>query len=101
MQDLPKKSYLKILNGDSSDDDEHARVVLGTTKRQFESQLNKGFERNLPRYQKKNEEMMAMEWSNKVAASDRAEAKLYPVLSIDTAQYVSRYQKNKRRNSIY
>ena len=90
-----------MLNGDSSDDDEHVKVVLGTTKRQFEAQINKGFERNLPRYQKKNEEMMAMEWSNKVAASDRAEAKLYPVLSIDTAQYVSRYIKNKRSNSIY
>ena len=36
-----------------------------------------------------------MEWSNKVAASDRAEAKLYPVLSIDTAHYVSRYQKTR------
>ena len=90
-----------MLNGDSSDDDEHVKIVLGTTKRQFESQINQGFERNIPRYKKKNEEMMAMEWSNKVAASDRAEAKLYPVLSIDTSQYVSRYQKNKRRNSVY
>ena len=42
-----------------------------------------------------------MEWSNKVAASDRADAKLYPVISIDTSQYVSRDQKNKRRNSTY
>jgi hypothetical protein len=90
-----------MLNGDSSEDDEHVKVVLGTSKRQFEAQINRGFERNLPRYKKKNEEMMAMEWSNKVAASDRAEAKLYPVLSIDTAQYINRYQKNKRRNSIY
>ena len=98
---MPKKSYLKILTGDSSDDDEHVKTILGTSKRQFEAQLNKGFERNLPRYQKKNEEMMAMEWANKVAASDRAEAKLYPVLSIDTEKYVSRYVKNKRRNSMY
>ena len=44
---------------------------------------------------------MAREWSNKVAASDRAEAKLYPVLSIDTASIAEMSEKNKRRNSIY
>ena len=59
---MPKKSYLKILNGDDhSDEDEKTKVVLGTSKRQFEAQINKGFERNIPRYNKKNEEMMAME----------------------------------------
>ena len=98
---MPKKSYLQILNGDDhSDEDEKTKVVLGTSKRQFEAQINKGFERNIPRYNKKNEEMMAMEWSNKVAASDRAEAKLYPILSIDTARDIKSEEK-KRRNSIY
>ena len=62
--------------------------------------MNKEFERNLPRYAKKNAEMMAMEWSNKVAASDRAEARLFPILSIDTNQGVGEGGK-RRRNSIY
>ena len=44
---------------------------------------------------------MAREWSNKVAASDRAEAMLYPVLNIDTASVAEMNAKNKRRNSIY
>ena len=92
---------MKILNGESSSDDEHVHRFLGSSKQEFEAQLNKGFERNLPRYKKKNAEMMANEWSNKVAASDRAEAKLYPILNIETDRYVSIYQKNKRRSSIY
>jgi len=56
------------------------------------------------RYQRKNEEMMKMEWANKVAASDRAEAKLYPILSIATstpAPDVSPGASRTRRNSIY
>ena len=59
-------------------------MELGTSNRQFEANLNQGFECNLPRYAAKNAQMMAMEWTNKVAASDRAEARLYPVLGIET-----------------
>ena len=89
----------------------HARtnkinVELGTSKRQFEAKLNKGFERNLPRYAAKNAEMMAMEWTNKVAASDRAEARLYPVLAIGAGQGVGVggvrvAGQRRRKNSIY
>ena len=85
---------------ESSDDDEYVKAVLGSSKKEFEAQLNQGFESNRLRYKKKNAEMMAMEWSNKVAASDRAEAKLYPILSINTDRQ-NRCDKSKRRNSIY
>ena len=88
MQDPPKKSYFAILHGDDDNKDDKINVELGTSKRQFEAKLNKGFERNLPRYAAKNAEMMAMEWTNKVAASNRAEARLYPVLGIETGQGV-------------
>ena len=73
-------------------------MELGTSKRQFEAKLNKGFERNLPRYAAKNAEMMAMEWTNKVAASNRAEARLYPVLGIETGLGGGRGLGKRRRN---
>ena len=92
---------MKILNDESSDNEEYERAALGISKRQFEAQLNQGFEKNMPRYKKKNENMMAMEWSNKVAASDRAEAKLYPILNIDTSNQATKYEKGRRRNSIF
>ena len=83
-------------------------MTLGTSKRQFEAKLNKGFERNLPRYAAKNAEMMAMEWTNKVAASNRAEARLYPVLGIQPGQGVAvgvmggkGLRQGSRKNSIY
>ena len=88
MQDPTKKSYYAILHGDDNNKDNKVNVELGTSKRQFEAKLNKGFERNLPRYAAKNAEMMAMEWTNKVAASNRAEARLFPVLGIETGQGV-------------
>ena len=49
-------------------------------------------------YEKKNKEMMEMDWSNKVAASDRAEARLFPILNIDTS---SNQNQRRRRKSIY
>ena len=98
---MPKKSYIRILNGDSSDDENFVKAILGKSKQQFESEINEGFERNLDRYKKRTEKRMAREWSNKVAASDRAEAKLYPVLSIDTASYAVMSAKNKNKSSIY
>ena len=75
-------------------------MALGESKRRFEERLNDGFRGNLPRYRRKNEEMMKMEWAGKVAASDRAEAKLYPVLSMDTSE-VPATRGRSRRNSIY
>ena len=42
-----------------------------------------------------------MEWSNKVAASDRAEARLFPILSIDTTNQGVGEVGKKRRNSVY
>jgi len=100
-KDLPKKSYFEILNGDdNSAEDEKINPELGTSKRQFQEGLNKGFKQNLPRFAKKNAEMMAMEWSNKVAASDRVEAKLYPCLSVDTSKPVE-VGERRRKNSIY
>ena len=99
---MPKKSYLKILNGnDTSDDDEYMKAVLGQSKQQFEAEINQGFEKNIRRYKKKKEEMMAIEWSNKVIASDRAEAKLYPILSIDTSKDNIKRDANRRKSSIY
>jgi len=98
-----RKSYAEILNGDD-EEDEKVIVALGTSKKCFEQRLNEGFKDNIPRYQRKNEEMMKMEWANKVAASDRAEAKLYPILSIATstpAPDVSPGASRTRRNSIY
>ena len=101
-QDLPKKSYLQILNGDDNEEDEKIKADLGTSKKQFQAGLNKGFERNLSRFAKKNAEMMAMEWSNKVAASDRAEARLYPILSICTKEGEGkRVGEMRRKNSNY
>jgi len=81
-------------------------VALGTSKKCFEQRLNEGFKDNIPRYQRKNEEMMKMEWANKVAASDRAEAKLYPILNIATssaggADASARGGGRTRRDSIY
>ena len=99
-QDLPKKSYLQILNGDENGEDDKIKADLGTSKKQFQAGLNKGFERNLPRFAKKNAEMMAMEWSNKVAASERAEARLYPILSIEPNQGIGQGER-RRKNSIY
>ena len=106
MQEPPKKSYFAILHGDDNNTDDKINVQLGTSKRQFEAKLNKGFERNLPRYAAKNAEMMAMEWTNKVAASDRAEARLYPVLAIRAGQGVGVggvrvAGQRRRKNSIY
>jgi len=98
-----RKSYAEILNGDD-EEDEKVIVALGTSKKCFEQRLNEGFKDNIPRYQRKNEEMMKMEWANKVAASDRAEAKLYPILSIATstaAPDVPPGGGRTRRNSIY
>ena len=46
--------------------------------------------------------MMAMEWTNKVAASNRAEARLYPVLGIQPGQGVERGKGlSERRRSNY
>ena len=106
MQDPTKKSSYAILHGDDNNKDNKVNVELGTSKRQFEAKLNKGFERNLPRYAAKNAEMMAMEWTNKVAASDRAEARLYPVLGLQTGQGLGRgggrgVGQMRRKNSIY
>ena len=44
-----------------------------------------------------------MEWSNKVAASERAEAKLYPVMGIGTKQEGGKglVERTNRRKSIY
>ena len=98
---MPKKSYIRILNGDSSDNENFEKAILGKSKQQFESEINEGFERNLERYKARTEKRMAREWFSKVAASDRAEAMLYPVLSIDTASVAEMNEKNKRRNSIY
>jgi len=93
---VQKKSYAEIMNGDA--EEEKVNVALGTSKKNFEERLNEGFKGNIPRYQRKNEEMMKMEWANKVAASDRAEAKLYPVLNIPTEPTVARVGQ-ARRNS--
>ena len=60
--------------------------------------MNKEFDRNRSRDEKKNREMMEMDWSNKVAASDRAEARLFPILNIDTS---SNQNQRRRRKSIY
>ena len=83
-------------------------MTLGTSKRQFEAKLNKGFECNLPRYVSKNAEMMVMEWTNKMAASNRVEARLYPVLGIGAGQWVAvgvmggkGLRERRRSNSIY
>jgi len=97
-----RKSYAEILNGDE-EEDEKVIVALGTSKRSFEQRLNEGFKDNIPRYQRKNEEMMKMEWANKVAASDRAEAKLYPILNIATSTTADLSPKGSRnrRGSIY
>ena len=96
----PKKSYVDILNGGLKDEEhEKLRAELGgISRRLFEVGLNKGFEGNRARYEKKNKEMMEMEWSNKVAASDRAEARLFPILNIDTS---SNKNQSRRRKSIY
>jgi len=101
-KDLPKKSYFEILNGDMRDEDDKINSKLGTSKRQFEASLNTGFEQNLHRFAAKNAEMMAMEWSNKVAASERAEAKLYPVLGIAAEEGAGKVGADKKRKkSIY
>ena len=83
-------------------------MTLGTSKRQFETKLNKGFECNLPHYAAKNAEMIATEWTNKVAASNRAAARLYPVLGIGTGQGMEvgvmgrkALRERRRKNSIY
>ena len=84
------------------DEDDKINSKLGTSKRQFEASLNTGFEQNLHRFAAKNAEMMAMEWSNKVAASERAEAKLYPVLGIAAEEGAGKVGADKKRKkSIY
>ena len=95
-----KKSYQEILNGGQQDEErEKLRAELGgISRRLFEVGLNKEFEGNRARYEKKNKEMMEMEWTNKVAASDRAEARLFPILNIDTA---GSQNQGRRRKSIY
>ena len=62
---VQRKSYTEIMNGDG--EEEKVNVALGTSKRNFEERLNEGFKGNIPRYQRKNEEMMKMEWANKVS----------------------------------
>ena len=101
-KETPRKSYQEILNGAEQDDErDKLRAELGgISRRLFEVGLNKGFEGNRARYEKKNKEMMEMEWNNKVAASDRAEARLFPILNIDTAGAGSQNQR-RRRKSIY
>ena len=64
---VQKKSYAEIMNGDA--EEEKVNVALGTSKKNFEERLNEGFKGNIPRYQRKNEEMMKMEWANKVRSS--------------------------------
>ena len=99
---MPKKSYFEILHGNVGEEDDKINSKLGTSKKQFEASLNKGFEQNLPRFAAKNAEMMAMEWSNKVAASERAEAKLYSVLGIGAEEGVGKVVGDKKRKkSIY
>ena len=99
-RETPKKSYQEILNGGQQDEErEKLRAELGgISRRLFEVGLNKEFEGNRARYEKKNKEMMEMEWTNKVAASDRAEARLFPILNIDTA---GNQNQGRRRKSIY
>ena len=100
-EDTPKKSYIEILNGGSTVEEEHEKLraeLGGISRRLFEADLNKEFDRNRSRYEKKNKEMMEMDWSNKVAASDRAEARLFPILNIDTS---SNQNQRRRRKSIY
>ena len=99
-KETPRKSYQEILNGEPQDDErEKLRAELGgISRRLFEVGLNKEFEGNRARYEKKNKEMMEMEWTNKVAASDRAEARLFPILNIDTA---GNQNQRRRRKSIY
>ena len=99
-KEVPKKSYFDILNG-GSEQEEHEKLraeLGGISRRLFEADLNKEFEENMSRYERKNKEMMEMEWTNKVAASDRAEARLFPILNIDTA---GNQDQRRRRKSIY
>lgn len=95
-KDAPKKSYFAIMNGSDEEEDAKVSKALGTSKKEFEQQLNKGFEKNVPRYTAKNANMMAAEWSHRVAASDRAEARLYPVLGVDRGP-----EKGRRRFSAH
>ena len=99
-REAPRKSYQEILNGEQQEDErEKLRAEFGgISRRLFEVGLNKEFEGNRARYEKKNKEMMEMEWTNKVAASDRAEARLFPILNIDTA---GNQDQRRRRKSIY
>jgi len=95
-----KKAFQKKSGWRLEDDIEAEDLIndaLGATRRQYEAKLNAGFERNVPRFVRRTDEMMKLEWAGKVKAADRAEAKLYPVLSIDTKQF----QSKSRRNSIY
>ena len=99
-KEAPRKSYHDILNG-GLEQEEHEKLraeLGGISRRLFEADLNKGFEQNRWRHERKNKEMMEMEWSNKVAASDRAEARLFPILNIDTS---SNKNQRRRRKSIY
>ena len=100
-RETPRKSYQEILNGGQEEEDEREKLraeLGGISRRLFEIGLNKEFEGNRARYEKKNKEMMEMEWTNKVAASDRAEARLFPILNIDTA---GSQNQGRRRKSIY
>ena len=99
-REAPRKSYQEILNGEQQEDErEKLRAEFGgISRRLFEVGLNKEFEGNRARYEKKNKEMMEMGWTNKVAASDRAEARLFPILNIDTA---GNQDQRRRRKSIY
>ena len=49
---------------------------------------------------KKNKEMMEIEWTNKVAASDRAEARLFPILNIDTAGNQNQRRRRKSKKLV-
>jgi len=65
---------------DDLEPDQVMNAALGSSQKQFEAGLNRGFEVNRSRFEKRTSEMMKLEWAGKVAAADRAEAKLYPIL---------------------
>ena len=98
---LPVKSYHDILNGNESNSaDNKIRADLGgTSKNKFEANLNRGFEKNKARFENKQKEMMELEWSNRLAASERTEAQLYPCLNVASAD--STKEQRRRRKSIY